>query len=166
MSTLQQSELKKLLHYCPETGVFTWKLSQGTVKKGSAASSVNARGYPRIGVNGKMYTQHRLAFLYMEGEFPPDGVDHINGIKEDNRWSNLRKASQRENGKNTKLGHNNTSGVSGVSYERKSNSWRARISVDGVRLSLGNYKHFFDAVAARKSAENKYNYHPNHGRLV
>jgi hypothetical protein len=94
---LTQDILRSLLRYNPTTGEFTWLASQYRIKAGDVAGSKRTDGYIAIGVGGKLYKAHRLAFLYMEGEFPKDQVDHLNGIKIDNSWANLRKCTPIEN---------------------------------------------------------------------
>ena len=91
---ITQSELKELLNYDPATGVFTWLVSRGRVKASSVAGHVHSRGYIVIMVDGRRHLAHRLAFVYMTGTFPDDQVDHINEIKADNRWINLREATR------------------------------------------------------------------------
>jgi len=161
---LTQSILKSRLHYEPETGIFTWLVNHHSVKAATVAGSANGNGYIHIGVSGKNTQAHRLAFLYMTGEFPPDEIDHINGARNDNRWSNLRPVSRAENNKNSKRRHDNTSGVTGVSWCKTRKRWAAHIQVDGKPVNLGRFTDFFEAVSARKLAERKYNFHPNHGR--
>ena len=98
---LTQNQLKSRLHYDPITGVFTWRAvavfsrhqkTWNTKNAGHAAGTITFSGYWQITFNGVKYTLHRLAFLYMEGVFPPEMVDHVNRIRHDNRWSNLRHA--------------------------------------------------------------------------
>ena len=101
MGKLTQEELKELLHYDPDTGVFTWKKGrQGRIKKGGIAGNEDQSGYCKIVVKGKRYGAHRLAFLYMEGYFPEHQVDHINRDRGDNRWVNLREATHTCNMRN------------------------------------------------------------------
>lgn len=96
----------------------------------------------------------------------PDGyqVDHINGIRSDNRIENLRIVKNSENSKNQKRKSTNKSGMTGVSWDTQTQRWRAHITVNGKMISLGRYIHKLDALTARKNAEIKYNFHENHGR--
>ena len=88
---LTQSELKSLLHYDPETGLFTWIAPlSNRVQVGDVCSTVAPIGYILIGVRGQKLYAHRLAWLYMTGEWPENQIDHINCVKTDNRWANLR----------------------------------------------------------------------------
>ena len=102
----------------------------------------------------------------MEGSYPPDQIDHINGDRADNRWTNLRHANNTENSRNTKIACNNSSGVTGVCFNKREQKWRAAIGNNGKVISLGDFDNFDDAVRARKEAEKLYNYHPNHGRSI
>lgn len=158
-----QEELKSLLNYDDKTGVFTWRKSNGPVKSGSTAGYVNEKGYILIGIKGKSYRAHRLAWLYFYGEMPSDDIDHINHDKLDNKISNLRVVSNQENHRNVKMSVANKSGYNGVSFCNNRNKWIARIS-DGTKyLNLGYFVNKMDAVAARKSKEKELGYHPNHG---
>lgn len=93
-------------------------------------------------------------------------IDHINGNTQDNRLINLREVSHSENVKNARRRNDNTSGVSGVHWEKRRNKWRAYIKVANRRKYLGYFENFTDAVAARRAAEKLYNFHPNHGRAA
>jgi len=155
---ITQSQLKSLLHYNQDTGLFT--RLKGTRKLGW----LNTRGYKSIGMFGREYKQHRLAWLYVYGYMPIE-IDHINHNKEDNRIVNLRDVSHMENMRNSKRSKSNTSGVTGVNYDKESNKWRVRISIDGVRVNFGVFKNKEDAIMVRKEAERKYGYHKNHGEL-
>lgn len=134
---LTQETLKHCLTYDPSTGEFTWvnPIARG-VKPGEVAGNTNARGYRRVSVYGKSYLAHRLAFLYMTGDWPADKVDHINGCFSDNRWNNLRDATQQQNLRNTRC-----HGVSGIKNVYKDhNRWNVKFSVDKKSTSYGSYK--------------------------
>jgi hypothetical protein len=160
---LTQTLLKLHLHYDSETGVFTRLIStNGGVCIGDIAGTVHPTKYRFIQVAKNMYAAHRLAFLYMTGEFPPHDVDHINGARNDNRWANLRAVTRYENTQNTAKNRNNTSGVMGVHWHKLTGKWQAYIG--GKHTHIGLFDNWFEAVCARKSAENRLGYHPNHGR--
>ena len=167
---ITQAQLKKVIHYSPETGVFTWLVKRngynGGVNPGDVATNDNGLGYLRICIDQKRYVASRLAFLYMMGEFPKDNVDHISGDTEDNRWCNLRAVSHRDNMRNMKLHKTNTSGQTGVSFHKQYGKYHAYIYTGGKRILIGYYNDLVDAITARKEAEAKYGYHENHGRLM
>lgn len=129
--------LKKLLHYDPETGIFTWLVTPNyKIKIGDVAGCVHSYGYIRITINNKRYLAHRLAFLYMSRNIPKE-VDHINGNTSDNRWYNLRACSRSQNQGNQKLHKNNISGYKGVCFHKITNQWMAQISFKSKRIYLG-----------------------------
>ena len=161
---ITQKQLKKLLHYNHNTGIFTRiKRTSNSVKVGDIAGWNDSNGYIKISVQNKSYRAHRLAWLYMTGKWPKDKIDHINHICDDNRWVNLREATNQENNKNASLSKANTSGISGVSWDKQADKWRAQIGANSKSVRLGLFVDKFEAVCARKSAENKYGYHSNHG---
>jgi hypothetical protein len=145
---LTQARLSELLDYDPDTGVFVWKVSMRGVAKGAVAGCLEKNRYIRISVDKTLYHAHRLAWFYVNGEWPSDVVDHINGNKSDNRIDNLQAVSQKVNVRKHKLFNTNTSGVSGVSLSK--GKWRAR---DYAGKSLGYFENFDDAVAARRASE-------------
>lgn len=156
--------LKSILHYDPDTGLFKWLVSNtNRVKIGQVAGSPDSNGYILIGIDGITHKAHRLVWLYMTGEMPEKTIDHINRIESDNRFSNLRQDNQRGNNVNKNLYETNKSGVPGVRWHSKNNSWEVYAKYYGKKHHLGHFKDFFQAVCARKSAEIKYNYHENHG---
>lgn len=163
MSTLTQNKLKELLNYNPNTGVFTWLVARGGNFTGVTAGSTTARGYITIRVNTQAYQAHRLAYLYMTGEFPLNDIDHINHVPDDNRWENLRAVTHKENLMNQLIRINNTSGCMGVHWNKKNTNWLVRIMNKGKYISIGSFNNLGDAVAARKAAEIEYGYHANHG---
>ena len=163
---LTQARLKELLHYNPDTGVFTRLVTTNNrrASKGSFAGlKPSTNGYCRIAIDKTDYFAHRLVMMYMEGVMPELEVDHINHIKHDNRFANLRHASNAENKKNLPISTRNTSGISGVSFDSPRNQWMVRISIAGVTRNIGRFYDFFEACCVRKSAEIKYGYHINHG---
>jgi hypothetical protein len=161
---ISQKTLKQQLHYCPQTGLFTWLVANSNrLKVGDVAGHKDARGYVQIGVHGKGYRAHRLAFLYMEGEFPPEHVDHINHIRDDNRWANLRHATNKENNRNSPMNKKNTSGFVGVSFHKAIKKWAANITLGGKQKHLGYFDDKKEAINVRKAANIRYGFHKNHG---
>lgn len=111
---LTQAFLKSVLHYDCDTGLFVWRENRGRIKALSHAGG-DSRGYTRIRVNYGWYRAHRLAWLYMTGNFPDCAIDHINGTRDDNRWSNLRLATGSVNQQNRhSAASNSKSGFLGV----------------------------------------------------
>jgi hypothetical protein len=161
---IDQATLKSLLHYSPETGEFRRLFSSRWWKCGDIADSKTKKGYSRVSINGNHYDSHRLAFLYMTGRFPSEQVDHINGVRGDNRWENIRAATPQENQRNAKRRKDNTSGRVGVGRYKVSKKWRAYIRASGKDIHLGSFDCKQDAVEAREKAEKYYGFHPNHGR--
>lgn len=155
---LKQSRLKELYSYDKDTGNFTVLVRRGSLKVGAVAGTTCRRdGYKRITIYGKVYLQHRLAFLYVYGEFPPKEIDHIDRDRSNNKISNLRSVTPKDNMKNKSMHKNNTSGVIGVNLD-SGGSWCARISHNGERITLGYFKNKEDAIMVRKEAEIKYGY--------
>jgi hypothetical protein len=140
--TLTAECLRELLHYDPETGDFTWLAKsrpQSTrVRVGAVAGWIDPpRGYRRITIDRRGYGAARLASLYMTGAWPEAEIDHINGDKADNRWSNLWEATTSQNGANKPMMADNTSGFKGVSRCKRSGKWVSHIRLNGRRKTLG-----------------------------
>jgi hypothetical protein len=157
-----QDYLKELLSYDPASGLFAWKVDQGSAKAGSVAATKATNGYLVVMVDKKYQSLHRLAFAFM-GREVPDCVDHINGNRTDNRWKNLRAATAIENARNQRLHRTNSTGLPGVTWDQRSR-WRAYGYLSGRYLALGRYQSLLDAAAARKSFESQNGYHYNHGK--
>jgi hypothetical protein len=156
--------LRKLLRYEPETGKLFWLERRATsVAEGDEAGSFH-NGYLRISINRKDYRAHRLAWAIYYGSEPSGEIDHINGNRSDNRIVNLRVVSRFENSQNHKLSRTNKTGVVGVSFDKRTNRYKAKIVFRGKSYDLGRFANFEDAVAIRKNAERKFGFHPNHGR--
>lgn len=150
-NTLTAERLRDLLHYDTDTGVFRRKVAlSGVSKVGDIAGSYREKGYREVGVDGHRYPAHRLAWLYVYGHWPEDQVDHINGLTDDNRISNLREATHTQNSYNKGPTSRNTSGVKGVSWDRKKRKWRAQCTVAGKQYHQGYFKNLVDAESAAK----------------
>ena len=137
---LTAERLRELLDYDPETGAFWRKRRAGSrAAEGDIAGWNNGRGYLIITIDGAHYRAHRLAFLWMEGCWPAEAVDHMNGNSADNRWGNLRKASRGQNKANSarKIG-----GFKGVYLDRRSkrNGYRAQINFGKKYMHIGVFK--------------------------
>ena len=160
---LTQERLKELLEYNPDTGFFHWLTNRGKAKKGDVAGRLTGNGYTQIGIDGRVYLSARLAFLYMTGAMPEEFVDHINHIKADNRWDNLRPVTHVQNSRNVTLHNTSTSGVCGVTWKNKAKKWIAQGKFGGKYVYLGSFDHFHVAVEARKKWQELQGFHPNHG---
>ena len=176
-------ELRKLLRYEPDTGKLFWRertpdmFEDGKQSADTACRQWNTRragkeafttdsgtGYRQGRIFTRAYLAHRVIWAMAHNEWPEEQIDHINGVRDDNRIENLRSVSNSENSKNQKLSSANTSGHMGVYWLPKTRKWLAQIKVNGRGLHLGHYTEKDDAVAARKAAEAKYGFHENHGR--
>ena len=153
---MTQAQLKEILDYNPDTGVFTWLISRGPRPAGSVAGVVKRSGYVTIGVHGKTYLAHRLAWLYVHGEFPVDQIDHVNREKADNRIKNLRPSTQSENLQNMSKPCTNTSGIVGVIWCKQTSKWRAQIQLNRRMIHIGRFETIEEAAAARAAAKAKY----------
>ena len=146
---ITQDKIKELLHYDPMTGVFRWRFAVAKrVKPWDVAGCLNVNGYAFVKVGGKSIRAHRLAWLYMTGKMPQDQVDHINGCRADNSWSNLREATNKQNTENGKTRKHNTSGFNGVTCKAEGKKWRARVGHNGSRIHLGYFETAEKAMAA------------------
>jgi hypothetical protein len=169
--------VRALLDYSPETGVFTWRSRPredfSSVHEFSrwnsryadtVAGSVGKHGYRSIKIDRAQYKAHRIAWIYMVGHEPNNHIDHTNGMRDDNRWENLRDVPRMENNKNAKKRSDNSSGVQGVSWQKRMGKWAAQIGVFGKQTHLGYFDSIEDAAGARRRAQQQYGYHEHHGR--
>jgi hypothetical protein len=141
------TRLREILSYEPDTGVLAWRVS-GRGRKPCGVAGTPCRGYTHVKVDGGQYLAHRLAWLYMTGEWPPDQIDHVSGDRADNRWLNLRLADNSKNRANTGRSVVNTSGLKGVSWDKARHKWRADIKVHGKSSNLGCFGCKADAALA------------------
>jgi len=166
---LTQEYLKELLYYDKETGIFTKKVrplcyfdapkfcnTWNTRYANQECNTVHSNGYLVTGIDNKTYFLHRLAFLYVTGEIPSKGVDHIDGNKKNNTWSNLREATKSENAQNIKKAHkDNAQGLIGAYVDKRDGRFWSSIMIDGKNVHLGTFKSAQDANQAYLNAKRK-----------
>lgn len=155
MNTLTADRLRYLFDYDPDTGVFTRRVTvTHNARAGDVAGSPTSAGYLSIWVDGKAYLAHRLAVLYMTGEWPKSEVDHRDTNRRNNRWNNLRDATGIENATNRRKPRPNTrSGYIGVKASATPGKWRADIKVGGRYRNLGTFTSPEEAHAAYVKAK-------------
>lgn len=159
-ASLSRQRLRYLLHYSKATGHFTWRVDRRhNAKAGQRAGnwvSCGVRagdGYWHVKVDSRAYRAHRLAWFYVMGTWPEREIDHRDGDGTNNRWRNLRLATRVQNMQNQRRSRTNTSGTTGVAWQRKNATWAAYITVAKQRRHLGQFTRQRDAVCARRRAE-------------
>lgn len=153
---IDAATLRELIDYDPETGSLTWRHrvdapGWSTRWAGKPCGAKSARGYVNVGLMGKTMQAHTIAWIIATGGPPSGEIDHINGVRWDNRLCNLRDVSRVQNQRNLPIQKNNRSGHPGV--ERFRGKWRAVIVVDRHPIRLGTFPSFDQAKAARVAAE-------------
>jgi hypothetical protein len=169
------SILNSILAYNPMTGALRW-LPRDRAMFGSdrefkrwntryagqpAFTAVDTHGYRHGAIFGRLHLAHRVIWKMVTGQDAPDDIDHDDGNRRNNRWSNLKDRTRQQNACNQRLRSTNKSGVNGVHWDKAQQKWRAQI---GHGNMLGSFDLLDAAVAARRAAEQALNYHPNHGR--
>lgn len=175
--------LRKLLDYNPETGGLTWNPRTPDLFNGGkndpehvcarwnsrlagkpAFTAGNGHGYFRGAIFNRKFSAARVIWAMETGAWPTGQIDHINGIRTDNRIKNLRDVSHAENMRNHARQKRNSSGVTGVHFNKAQGKWVASIHANGKSLHLGYFTSKSDATVARRSAEREHGFHENHGR--
>ena len=147
-------ELRDIFSYDPTTGELRWakRISRKSVI-GKIAGCKASDGRILVGICGKLYKAHRVAWAIITGRWPENEIDHRNQNPSDNRWENLREATRSQNMKNITHFASNKSGAKGVGWSKACQKWRAYIASDGIEYHLGVFDTIEEAAAARKKAE-------------
>jgi hypothetical protein len=158
---ISATRLRELLRYDPDTGLFTWRVSvggrgakagNGKFKPGQEAGCLDGDGYRVIRLDGRLYRAHRLAWLYMTGEWPALEVDHKYGARSDNRWIMLAEKSSGGNHQNRVCSSGST-GFLGAHLDSRSGKFASSIAADGKRWRLGLFDTPQEAHAAYLTAK-------------
>ena len=159
-SALSQQELQENLKYDPDTGYFYWiKHKQGRPSSDTPAGYTTHQGYRTIRLNGYVYLAHRLAFLYMTGEWPPEYVYHIDGDPHNNKWENLRLVTSQQNAWNKRRKYDSFTGVKGVRKNNLNDTWEVQIWIDDVNHQEGPFFSYqaacsrYDELAKQRNGE-------------
>ena len=154
---LTAETVRKLLDYEPETGVFRWRVDVNSrARKGMVAGCGNGEGYTRIKVFGNSYRAHRLVWLHVYGDWPPEQIDHVNGLRDDNRLVNLRLATNSQNSANKPAQRNNALGLKGVCFRSDSGKFESKIMFNSQQKHLGRFQTAEEAHAAYCAAAEKF----------
>lgn len=153
VDNLTAEVVRELLHYDPNTGVFTWKHRVAHRVQVGDVAGTRCKRHSRLMILSKQRLAHRVAWLYVHGKWPDGVIDHINRNSFDNRLCNLRDVTQRENLQNASLSRKNKSGVTGVRFDPVRCKWVAELKAQHRNLNLGRFATKEEAVAARKRAE-------------
>lgn len=169
--------VRQLVRYEPDTGRIFWLPRLPHLFKSEALcarwnarfaekeafSATNLQGYRTGRIFGRTYRAHRVIWLIQTGEWPVGDVDHINGKCADNCWENLRDTSTSANMRNAKMWSHNTTGITGVVWDKRDHNWKAQIMVNKRQMYLGNFDRLEDAISAREAANIKFGFSQRHG---
>ena len=163
--------LRKLLRYEPDTGKLFWRHRpegpnnwNARFSNKEAFTAFNCNGYKIGSVRSKPQLAHRVIWTIVHGVWPVGDVDHINGLRTDNRLINLRNVSKSINQRNAKMKSSNTSGHNGVHWYARAGKWKAEITLDWSKKHLGYFDDIADAIAARNAAEAGHGFTERHGQ--
>ncbi len=151
-SALTQKRLKEVVQYDRRLGLFYWRVSTGKASRGSVAGHTDTNGYTKISIDGVKYFAHRLVWLYVHGVWPTKNIDHKDLCRSNNKLSNLRDIGQSENGLNGPIRRNNSSGYTGVSYDKRRQRWIAYVHRGWRKKHIGSFKTLAEAATARRVA--------------
>jgi hypothetical protein len=156
LDNISQEYLKSILHYNPDTGLWTWIARRPKIRVGDIAGGLSEDGYLKIRIDRKKYLAHRLAHLYMTGKWPDEEIDHEDLCRANCKWDNIREATRTQNFGNQRKYSNNKSGIKGVCWDKDARKWLAQIQVNSRKIKLGRYRNIEDAAKAYESAARWY----------
>lgn len=162
MNTLHLEDIKKQLSYCPESGILKY------IANDKVVDNRNSCGYVRVCVNKKRYLAHRIAWFMHYGEAPDSKkeIDHIDNDKANNKISNLRLVTSRENKMNKRLQSNNSTGINGVSLDKRTGMYEVSIKTQGKKIFIGYYENLDNAIIARKAVDRVLCFNEKHGLKI
>lgn len=176
MNNISPEEIKRLISYDPKSGLLRWRPRQqsdfasmssfkawNTQFAGREAGSISKTGYVVVSLSGQKMLGHRIAWVIHHGRWPDALMDHVNGLRADNRINNLREATPAQNAQNQRRHKSNKSGVCGVTWHKKTKRWQVRIGSANKSLHVGYFSDLQSAKDARKFAEKQHGFHENHG---
>jgi hypothetical protein len=155
------NRLRATLLYDQDTGKFYSLRQLGLGNAPRLVGSIGKRGYAIVCFEGHRYTAHRLAWFYVTGQWPELDIDHINGVRHDNRFCNLRAVTRKQNRENTRVSWS-SSGFRGVSWSKSRSAWVAKVGHNGRQLILGYFADKVEAAAAAKAGRDRlFTHHTN-----
>ena len=152
---ISKDRIAEVLALDEGTGVLRWQVAKRPGGRGTIAGHVRKNGYVQVVVDGKVFAAHRLVWLLVHGHWPDADIDHVNGVRSDNRPSNLRACTRTENMQNRGVGKNSRSGIVGVSWNTRAGKWRAAIQANKRHFDLGLFDSKDAAATAYAAAKRK-----------
>lgn len=165
-----KADIRRLVSYDPETGAFFNKIDRRGVGKfrhmpaGTIIpTTLSVHGYAMIGIASRLYSAHRVAWFLATGEWSGLHIDHIDHVRTNNKFENLRCVNPRANKMNETRRKDNSSGCTGVSFDKRLQKWRAYYYANTKNIHLGFFEDKQDAIDARLAVNADAGFHPNHG---
>jgi hypothetical protein len=149
---ITHARLLEIVHYDPLTGVFTWKANRRSGRVGERCGWIGAFGYWRLCLDNREYSAARVAWFYMTGSWPHEETDHINRVRSDDRFANLREATRSQNGANCR---GRREGLKGAYFHRTKKKWKAQIGICGKHFHIGYFDTEREAHEAFVNASRK-----------
>ena len=162
---ISHERVNELLAYDEESGQLTWKIRPSKrIPKGRRAGFLKKDGYRAITIEKKSYLEHHVIWFIQTGSWAKE-IDHINHVKDDNSWANLREVTHSENARNMKRVENNT-GIQGIYYDRKTDKYISHIKVNGKKVFQKSYDEpqLNEAIKEREAKLIELGFHENHGK--
>lgn len=154
VTELTAERVRELLNYDPETGIFTWRTARSGCTLNKAAGTRHSEGYISIRIDRRPYFAHRLVWLHVHGDWPQDQIDHINGVRGDNRLANLRDVAPSINKQNLRgAPANSKSGLIGAYWDKENRNFKSSIKLYGKSINIGRFTTVDEAHQAYLTAK-------------